>query len=731
MEQRAHLYIDCVNVCAWQARKIKSKRAAAVSQYSFRATVHSRAKGRSATASAAYRAGEKILDERTGLTFDYRKKPVESARIFAPEHAGAWAENRAELWNAVELAEKRKDAQVCREILLALPCELTAEQREALVHDWVKRELVSRGMIADVCIHAPDPGGDERNFHAHILVTTRNLTPDGEGFAGKNRDWNGKDLLQNWRESWAEHVNAAYKKNGIDNRWDHRSYADQGLDRVATQHLGPQASAMERDGIDTDLGTANAYARAYNANRELAEVIVLAETAEAQAAQALRDAQAELGELAEARIELAEVVDLAPIRQAKVEQESAKMTTVADYSKRYKQLQQERERLQEGIEKMEAQTQPSLDKIGDRLEQHRKALEQHQRHLEAFQPGQNSGLLGQFGRMIYKLVTGKTYLSAEERRDYQQRLEKLEQAKAREAKESANIAELKAQVAAAIQPARDSLKKTIEAQETLVQQGSEAGLLASPEQLEALAERIETELPPGDGALYAVQRDEAIERAGRLKSAAQGVRQGLGVVPATKLETDSEWADQRIAEAQATSAQNLADLQTIREAAQWSARNLPPYRAQQALLAADRLEASHSRGLELMAENDNRRAALERMGAIHVPHDPKVARMIERLETDGTRQTLQAAQVQAAQELETTLAAAAADPDNAVLATQAQEAGELAGELDVPVTDAQAQQLEKLDEEWGTLEDFRLQQQEMQQQQQQQQQQMANGPTMG
>lgn len=199
--------------------------------YHLRASVISRSSGRSATAAAAYRSGELILDRRTGLAFDYSKRHgVDHAEILAPEAAPAWVQDRAELWNRVEEAETRKNSQVCREIRVALPHELSHAQRIELVRGFCQRQFVDRGMIADIALHAPGREGDDRNHHAHILLTTREIGP--EGFTAKNRDWNAKELLQDWREAWAQDSNQALEQCGLDLRIDHRTLAAQRVEAV-------------------------------------------------------------------------------------------------------------------------------------------------------------------------------------------------------------------------------------------------------------------------------------------------------------------------------------------------------------------------------------------------------------------------------------------------------------------------------------------------------------------
>lgn len=211
----------------------------------------SRSAGRSATAAAAYRSGEKIIDERTGEIHDYtRKGGVESADIVLPDGATdtEWATDRAKLWNAAELAEKRKDACVAREFEVALPAELSPAERRNLALDFAKDMANREGCAVDVAVHAPGKEGDNRNHHAHILRSTRKVEADGLGAkldteqAGRKR----KDDLEQVRGRWAELSNKALERAGHSVRIDHRSLKEQGIDREPTAHLGPAASGYER-----------------------------------------------------------------------------------------------------------------------------------------------------------------------------------------------------------------------------------------------------------------------------------------------------------------------------------------------------------------------------------------------------------------------------------------------------------------------------------------------------
>ncbi|WP_159053850.1 MobQ family relaxase, partial [Klebsiella pneumoniae] len=212
----------------------------------------SRSSGYSAVASAAYRSGSLMLDERTGLTHDYtRKSGVAEAVILTPATAPAWCTNRAELWNAVEKAERRKNSQLAREIELAIPHELPQDAARETVLAFVRENFVSQGMIADVAFHHMD----KTNPHAHIMLTTRAIGP--AGFSGKVRDWNDRTHAETWRASWADHANRALANASYQEEIDHRSYERQGLEKTPGIHLGKSACAMETRGIETERGEQN------------------------------------------------------------------------------------------------------------------------------------------------------------------------------------------------------------------------------------------------------------------------------------------------------------------------------------------------------------------------------------------------------------------------------------------------------------------------------------------
>ena len=239
----------------------------AVATYRFSMQIISRAEGRSSVAAAAYRAGERLIDERTGEVADFtRRGDVIEREILAPANAPEWVHDREALWNAVEAAEKRRDAQVARELQVSLPHELSTQAHRELLHGFVREQFVERGMIADVAIHAAHRGGDERNVHAHVLLTTRTISP--EGFAGKERAWNDRVLLETWRAEWERHLNRALERERVAERVDHRSYAARGIDREAEPKQGPIATRMEREGRRSHAGDDRRAARDRNAERD-------------------------------------------------------------------------------------------------------------------------------------------------------------------------------------------------------------------------------------------------------------------------------------------------------------------------------------------------------------------------------------------------------------------------------------------------------------------------------
>lgn len=221
-----------------------------------------RSGGRSAVAAAAYRTATMMVNERDGLVHDFtRKKGVEHSEIVLPEGVEAdWALDRSRLWNAAEHAENRKDARVAREFEIALPHELTSEQRFSLTQDFA-RDLANRyGAAVDFAIHQPHTEGDVRNFHAHVLITTRTVGPDGLGektLIERENKWllnhdqpTSHMQLRDIRQAWENHANRHLVRAGLDVRIDHRSHMERGLEVEPTEHMGVFASQMDRRGLE-------------------------------------------------------------------------------------------------------------------------------------------------------------------------------------------------------------------------------------------------------------------------------------------------------------------------------------------------------------------------------------------------------------------------------------------------------------------------------------------------
>jgi len=227
--------------------------------YHFSAKVISRATGSSALAAAAYRSASRLYDQRIDRHHDFTNKAgVIHSEVMLPEGAPEHFADCATLWNAVEAAEVRKDAQLAREVEFALPRELDQAEGIRLARDFVAREFVARGMIADLNVHwdastsltgAVGTDGDPKP-HAHVMLTMRAV--DENGFDAKVRDWNRMDLLEHWREAWADHVNARLAELDIDARVDHRSLEAQGIGLEPQNKIGPAASRMVSQGLASE-----------------------------------------------------------------------------------------------------------------------------------------------------------------------------------------------------------------------------------------------------------------------------------------------------------------------------------------------------------------------------------------------------------------------------------------------------------------------------------------------
>ena len=242
--------MQTLRVCVRQGLALGTQKTAEPTVAIFHLSVKaiSRSKGRSATAAAAYRAGAKIVDSRTGEIHDYRRRSgVLSTFMVAPSSA-AWAADREALWNAAEAAEKRINSTVAREFEIALPAELDAAGRRDLAARFAKLLVDRFNVAADIAIHEPSRAGDERNHHAHILTTTRAI--DGDQLGAKTRILDsattGSAEIEKLRAEWAKMANEALKAAGRSEKIDHRSRAAQKLVGPPTKHLGPDLTAVER-----------------------------------------------------------------------------------------------------------------------------------------------------------------------------------------------------------------------------------------------------------------------------------------------------------------------------------------------------------------------------------------------------------------------------------------------------------------------------------------------------
>lgn len=245
--------------------------------YHINVKVISRSTGRSAVAASAYRSAERFVNEYDGQIHDYSKKTgVVHTEILTPTNAPEWANDRERLWNAVEKVENAVNSQLAREVSVALPKELNRDEQIRLVREYARENFINRGMVADIAIHDKGDG----NPHAHIMLTMRPFEQDGtlgakarkeyildengnktytekgnaKSIKVSTTDWDKKETLEQWREAWAAHANTALERAGREERIDHRSLAEQGIDRVPQVHLGPNVVSMERKGIETDRG---------------------------------------------------------------------------------------------------------------------------------------------------------------------------------------------------------------------------------------------------------------------------------------------------------------------------------------------------------------------------------------------------------------------------------------------------------------------------------------------
>ena len=250
--------------------------------YHLSVKVISRANGSSALASAAYRSASRLYDQRLDRDHDFTHKPgVIHSEVMLPDGAPEDWSNRERLWNAVEAGELRKDAQLSREVEFALPRELDQAQGVELTRAFVQREMVDRGMIADLNVHWDIGADGQAKPHAHVMLTLRevrgrDIGDDGSepgeiGFGAKVRDWNRTELVEHWREAWADHVNTRLAELDIDARIDHRSLKDQGIELEPQNKIGPAAARRAGEELEAERLEDHAEIARRNGERIIAE----------------------------------------------------------------------------------------------------------------------------------------------------------------------------------------------------------------------------------------------------------------------------------------------------------------------------------------------------------------------------------------------------------------------------------------------------------------------------
>ena len=250
-----------------------------------------RSRGQSSVEAAAYRAGARLEDHYYGKIADYTAKGgVICAEIMAPDYVPESFYNREFLWNAVEEVEKHPKAQLAYSFDIALQNEFSIEENIAIARQFVMENFVAKGMIVDMAVHDPDKGGGIPNPHIHVMCPVRPMREDGtwgekqkreylfdaDGnpiLDGKGKqkfnavpttDWNRPEVLEQWRKAWADLVNEEFRKRGIKEQIDHRSYAEQGIDLIPQVHEGPHVRNMEAKGIVTEKGSLNRWIKEIN-----------------------------------------------------------------------------------------------------------------------------------------------------------------------------------------------------------------------------------------------------------------------------------------------------------------------------------------------------------------------------------------------------------------------------------------------------------------------------------
>jgi ATP-dependent exoDNAse (exonuclease V) alpha subunit len=217
-----------------------------------------RSDGRDIVIKAAYNSRSNLTNRHTGKTHYHRSKGgLLFETILIPSDSPDWlkdlAQDREALWSGAHQREIRMDAQLARELVIALPHELSLEQNTDLLVSYVQQQFVDKGMVADITIHEPPKGGDSRNIHAHILLTMRGISPDG--FGNKVRAWNHPSLAREWRAAWCKEANLSLERNGFAPRLNHKSYKERAIDKEPTRYQGPAYRRQKQKSKNLDLSS--------------------------------------------------------------------------------------------------------------------------------------------------------------------------------------------------------------------------------------------------------------------------------------------------------------------------------------------------------------------------------------------------------------------------------------------------------------------------------------------
>ena len=248
-------------------------------------------KGRSAIASAAYRSGKKLFDQKEGRSYFYARAVMPESFILTPKNAPEWASDRERLWNEVERKDRRANSRYAKEFNVALPVELSEDEQKELLTKYVQENFVDEGMVADVAIHRDHPD----NPHAHVMLTNRPFNPDGtwglkskrenildengnKTYTGNSRfprsrkvwlvDWDKKEKITEWRHNWAASVNQVLEQKNIPDRISEKSFIEQGIDDTPMQHEGINSKRYERKEFNQQVKNYRKAKASYKNNQE-------------------------------------------------------------------------------------------------------------------------------------------------------------------------------------------------------------------------------------------------------------------------------------------------------------------------------------------------------------------------------------------------------------------------------------------------------------------------------